>query len=304
LADQSLGPGDRVVAAGASGLIGRALVASLRESGVTVTQLVRREAATSAEVHWDPAGPLDPTVLDGARAVVGLNGASIGRLPWTRRYRSELLWSRVTPTRTLADALRRLDAPPLFVAASASGFYGSRPGRRIDEGQGRGDGFLADVCAEWEAAADLAGERVAHVRFSPVIHADGVLKPLVILTRLGVAGPLGSGRQSWPWASLADTVGALRHVIEHELTGPVNVVGPERASENDVGFAIARELNRPYLIPAPAFALRLALGAAADDLLLVDCDVVPGVLAHTGFEWRHRTAESAVRAALAPGAPS
>ncbi len=304
MADQPLGPGDRVVVAGASGLIGRALVASLRESGVAVTQLVRREPGCASEIRWDPAGPLDPAVLDGARAVVGLNGASIGRLPWTRRYRSELLWSRVSPTRTLADALRRLTNPPLFVSASASGFYGSRPGRRIDEGQERGDGFLADVCVEWEAAADLAGERVAHVRFSPVIHADGVLKPLVFLTRLGVAGPLGSGRQSWPWASLDDTVGALRHVIEHDLTGPVNVAGPERASENDVGFAIARELNRPYLIPAPAFALRLALGAAADDLLLVDCDVAPAVLADTGFEWRHRTAESAVRDALAAGGRS
>ncbi|WP_433676835.1 TIGR01777 family oxidoreductase [Microbacterium gorillae] len=300
MADQSLGPGDRVVVAGASGLIGRALVASLRETGTAVTQLVRREPATPDETRWDPAGPLDPAVLDGARAVVGLNGASIGRLPWTRRYRSELLWSRVTPTRTLADALRRLDDPPLFVSASASGYYGSRPGRRIDEGQTRGEGFLADVCAEWEAAADHAGQRVAHARLSPVIHPDGVLKPLMILARFGVAGPLGSGRQSWPWASLDDTVAALRHIIEHDLTGPVNVVGPERASENDIGFAIARELNRPYLIPAPAFALRLALGAAAEDLLLVDADIAPGVLTDSGFEWRHRTAESAVRDALTP----
>ncbi|MFK4789448.1 TIGR01777 family oxidoreductase [Microbacterium sp. ZW T5_56] len=299
MADQPLGPGDRVVVAGASGLIGRALIASLRGSGSVVTQLVRREPAANDEVRWDPAGPLDPAVLDGARAVVGLNGASIGRLPWTSRYRSELLWSRVTPTRTLADALRRLDDPPLFVAASASGFYGSRPGRRIDEDQARGVGFLADLCAEWEAAADHAGQRVAHVRLSPVIHPDGVLKPLMILARLGVAGPLGSGRQSWPWASLDDTVAALCHIIEHDLTGPVNVVGPERASENDIGFAIARELNRPYFIPMPAFALRLALGAAAEDLLLVDSDIAPAVLTDSGFEWRHRTAESAVRDALA-----
>ncbi len=291
--------------AGASGLIGRALVASLRCDGVEVTRLVRRTASAPDEVEWlTDTRPLDPGVLAGADAVVGLNGASIGRMPWTAGYRSTLLWSRITPTRTLASAIHALgDDAPAFVSASAVGYYGSAPGRVLTENAPRGETFLADLCGEWEQAA-LAADgktRVALLRTAPVVHPDGVLRPLIALTRLGLAGPIGRGTQAWPWISLVDEVRAIRHVIDAEIDGPVNLSGPVRATANDLGIALAVRMNRPFLFRAPAWTLRAVLGsAAADAVLLTDAHVVPAVLEATGFRFRHTTVDSAI-AAVVPG---
>ncbi len=293
----------RVVVAGASGLIGSALVASLRGDGVEVTRLVRRAPAAPDEVEWlTDAAPLDPEVLAGAEAVVGLNGASIGRFPWTAKYRNTLLWSRIAPTQALARAVRELgtDAPAL-VSGSAVGYYGSAPRRTLDETSPRGDTFLADLAGEWEAAAQSAGDdaRVAVLRTAPVIHQDGVLKPLLLLTRLGVSGPIGRGTQVWPWISLDDEVRAIRHVIDAGITGPVNLTGPTRATANDLGFALARRLNRPYVLRAPVWAVKAVLGSdATEALLTTDADVAPRVLEASGFTFRHRTVEDAVAAAV------
>ena len=294
----------RVVIAGASGLIGRALARSLRADGVAVTTLVRHPPTAPDEVAWlIDERPLDPDVLAGADAVVGLNGASIGRFPWTSSYRHTLLWSRITPTQALASAVRSLgDDAPAFVSASAVGYYGSVPGRRLTEGAGRGESFLADLCGEWEAAAFAAGDRtkVAVLRTAPVIDRDGVLGPLMLLTRAGLSGPIGRGTQVWPWISLDDEVRAIRHVIDAGLTGPVNLTGPTRATANDLGFALAVRMNRPFVVRAPVWALRLALGRdATEALLTTDADVVPAVLASTGFAFHHRTVDDAVAAALA-----
>lgn len=294
-----------MVVAGASGLIGRALVASLRADGVEVTTLVRRPAAAPHEVEWLTSGrPLDPAVLDGARAVVGLNGASIGRFPWTPSYKSTLLWSRITPTRALARAVRELGTDsPHFVSASAVGYYGSVPGVRLAEDAGRGETFLADLCGEWEGAALGAGPdaAVTLVRTSPVVHAEGVLKPLLVLTRLGLSGPIGRGTQVWPWISLDDEVRAIRHVIDERLTGPVNLSGPTRATANDLGFALAMRMNRPYLLRAPVWGMDLVLGAdATAALLTTDAHVVPDALTDSGFAFTHTTVEDAVAAAVPP----
>lgn len=299
-------PGGRVVVAGASGLIGTALIESLRADGVEVTRLVRRPAEASDEVEWlTDDTPLDPEVLAGARAVVGLNGASIGRFPWTPRYKNTLLWSRITPTRALARAVRELGAEaPAFVSSSAVGWYGSAPGVRLTEESPRGETFLADLCGEWEAAAYGAGEhaRVATLRTAPIVHRDGVLKPLLLLTRLGVSGPIGRGTQVWPWISLDDEVRAIRHVIDASLTGPVNLSGPTRATANDLGFALARRMNRPYALRAPVWAIRLALGADATEAILTsDAHVVPAALEKSGFVFTHATVEDAVAAAVPAG---
>jgi len=294
-----------VVVAGASGLIGRTLVESLRADGVEVTTLVRRPAQGPHEVEWLTSGePLDPGVLDGARAVVGLNGASIGRFPWTPSYKSTLLWSRITPTRALARAVRELGADaPQLVSASAVGYYGSRPGARLPEDAPRGETFLADLCGEWERAALGAGEdaAVAVIRTAPVVHADGVLKPLLALTRLGVSGPIGRGTQVWPWISLDDEVRAIRHVIDARLTGPVNLSGPTRATANDLGFALAVRMNRPYALRAPVWGMKLVLGPdATEALLTTDAHVVPDALTASGFTFTHPTVEDAVAAAVPP----
>ncbi|GAA2989322.1 uncharacterized protein (TIGR01777 family) [Microbacterium terrae] len=293
----------RVVVAGSSGLIGTALVESLRADGITVSRLVRRAPAAPDEIEWSPGDrPLDPAVLDGARAVVCLSGASIGRLPWTKAYRRTLLWSRVAPTRTIAGAVAALgDAAPAFVSASAVGFYGSAPGERLTEASPRGETFLADVCGEWESAALGAGDRarVTLLRTAPIVHPEGVLKPLMLLTRLGLGGPIGRGTQVWPWISLADEVRGIRHVIDGSVTGPVNLTGPQRATANDLGFALAVRMNRPFLVPAPEWALRVALSAdATQSLLTSDAHVVPEVLERTGFVFEHPTVEDAVSAAV------
>lgn len=296
----------RVVVAGSSGLIGSALIRSLTDDGHAVTRLVRREAAAPDEVSWDPTTRrLDPEVIAGARAVVCLNGASLGHVPWTRRYKHDILWSRVQPTQAIAAAVRALgDDAPVFVSGSAVGYYPSAPGVELDESSPRGESFLADVCGEWEAAARSAGPRarVAMARTSPLVHAEGVLKPLLLLTRLGVSGRLGRGTQVWPWLSLEDEVRGIRHVIDHDIDGPVNLAGPVRATANDLGFALAVRMNRPFLVPAPAFAVRTALGTdMADGLLLSDMHVVPRVLLDSGFTFRHPTVEDAIAAAVPAG---
>lgn len=308
-----MGTPEKVVVAGSSGLIGSALGAALRADGLRVTRLVRRAPQAADEVEWAPgAAPLDPGVLQGARAVVNLGGASIGRLPWTRTYRSELVASRIAPTRTLADAIRDLGADaPAFLSASAVGFYGDRPGELLTEASAPGSTFLAELCAEWEGAAREAGPaaQVTLLRTASLLHPAGVLKPLIALTKLGVSGPLGSGDQIWPWISLTDEVRAIHHLIDRAgtdtaVTGPVNLSGPTPASARTIGRELAQRLHRPYIVPAPAWALRTVLGRdAADSLLLADASVAPDVLTRSGFAFAHPTAESAIAAALtAPGA--
>ena len=296
-------PARRVVIAGASGLIGSALVDSLRADGVEVTSLVRHEPSAPHERQWlQDAAPLDPDVIAGADAVVCLNGASIGRFPWTPSYKSTLLWSRITPTRTLAAAVRALgDDAPALVNASATGLYGSQPRVELSESSPRGSGLLADICVEWEAAARDAGDkaRVALLRTAPVVHEQGVLKPLLLLTKLGISGPIGRGTQVWPWISLDDEVRAIRHVIDSDIAGPVNLTGPTRATANDLGFALARRMNRPYVLRAPIWGVKLALGTDATEALLTsDADVKPTVLNDSGFAFTHRTVEDAVASAV------
>lgn len=296
----------KVVVGGSSGLIGSALVESLRADGVSVTRLVRRPAEQGDEIEWlTSPSSLDPAVLAGADAVVGFNGASIGRFPWTRSYKSRLVWSRITPTRALARAIRELgtDAPHL-VSASAVGYYGTAPAVRLTERSPRGESFLADLCGEWEGAALSAGPdaRVSLLRTAPVVHPDGVLKPLLLLTRLGAGGPIGRGTQAWPWISLEDEVRAIRHILEARIEGPVNLAGPTRATANDLGFAVAVRMNRPYLVRAPEWAMKLVLGRdATAALITADMHVVPEALQTSGFTFTHRTVEDAV-AAVVPAA--
>lgn len=293
----------RVVIAGGSGLIGSTLAADLRADGVEVKRLVRRPPQAPDEIEWlTQDRPLDPDAIAGADAVVGLNGASIGRFPWTARYKNTLLWSRVTPTRALARAVRELGTDaPAFVSASAVGYYGSVPGRRLNEKSPRGDTFLADLCGEWEAAALGAGDaaRVTLLRTAPIVHADGVLKPLLLLTKLGLSGPIGRGTQVWPWISLDDEVRAIRHAINSDLGGPVNLTGPTRATANDLGFALAVRMNRPFALRAPVWGMKAVLGRDATEAILTsDMDVVPEVLEASGFTFCHRTVEEAVAAAV------
>lgn len=295
--------GTRVVVAGSSGLIGSVLVRVLEAEGAEVLRLVRRPAQHAGEIQWSPGEiPFDSALLAGVQTVINLNGASIGKLPWTRRYREQLLDSRLSATRTLAAAIRELgEGAPHFVSASAVGYYGDRPGEMLAENSAAGETFLARLCVDWEQAALAAGPaaNVALLRTAPILHPRGVLKPLILMTKFGVSGPLGTGTQVWPWISLHDEVRAILHVVTERLGGPVNLTGPTPATASEIGRELARHMHRPYLLRAPRWALRLGLGRdAADALLLADANVAPSVLNESGFEFTHRTPREAIAAAL------
>lgn len=295
-----------IVIAGSSGLIGTALTTALRERGDNVVHLVRRAATAPEEASWDPAAAeLNPAVLSGADAIISLGGASVAKLPWTPRYRDELWRSRIDSTRTIVAALHQVaargDATPAFLSASASGYYGSKPGEQLTEQAAAGDTFLAKLCVAWEAEALRASDvtRVSLLRTSPILHPQGVLRPMIRLTRLGLGGPLGSGRQVWPWISLADEVRAILHILDRRIAGPVNLAGPVAATNAEIGRELARALHRPFWMPAPAFALRPVLSReATDSLLLADANVEPAVLTSTGFVFAHPTARDAIRASV------
>lgn len=288
----------RVLIAGASGLIGTELSRQLIAAGHSPVRLVRREVHATNEVRWDPAAALlDPSVLDDCDAIVNLSGASLARLPWTGGYRAEILRSRLQATRTLTDALGRASTPPtILLNGSAVGFYGDRPGEVLDEASPAGTDFLADVVVQWEEEARRApaSTRVVMLRTGLVLAKGGALKPVMPLAKLGLAGPLGGGRQHWAWISLHDEAAAIVHLLTSSLSGPVNLVGPSPATSNDILGALAAALHRPFLLPVPKSVLTLLLQDAARQLLLADQQVSARMLLDDGFEFAQRTPTTAI----------
>lgn len=294
----------RIVIAGASGLIGKALVRSLRTDGHDVVRLVRRSPEGPDEVEWDPRRQyVDTEGLAGCDAVVNLAGAGVGDHRWTAAYKKELRDSRVLGTAALAEAVASLDVPPrVFLCGSALGFYGDTGDRAVDEDAPPGDGFLASLCVEWEeaaGAAEEAGVRTAFARTGLVVAREGgAWGKLFPLFRAGLGGRLGDGRQYWSFIALHDEVAALRHILDTEsLSGPVNLTGPEPVTNREVTAAMGRALKRPTLAAAPAFALRIALGEFAGDVLGSQ-RVLPTRLLESGFDFAFPTIDGAIGAAL------
>jgi uncharacterized protein (TIGR01777 family) len=282
----------RIVIAGASGLIGTNLSAALRGAGHDVVALVRRVPASASEIRWDPAaGRLDPQALSGADAVVNLSGAGIGDRPWTRRRIDELFTSRLDATGTLTGAMKKLDDPPrTFVSQSASGYYGDAGAAVLPESAPPGTGVLPRLCLDWEAAAHEApaGVRVLTPRTGIVLsRSGGALGRLIPLLRLGLGGPLGHGRQYWPWITLPDASAAFIFLIDSRLSGPVNVCAPESADVNSLMAALASAMHRPAVFRVPSPVLRLVLGRLADELLLPSQRMEPALLSEAGFQWQH-----------------
>ena len=282
----------RIVMAGASGLIGTALSSRLSSDGHDVVRLVRRPPGSPSEIPWDPAtGTLDPACLQGADAVINLSGANIGARPWTRHRIDELFRSRLDPTRTLAAAMRRVDSPPrTFISQSGAGYYGDAGQTMLTESSPAGQGIMARICVEWEAAAHEApsGVRVVTPRTAVVLsRSGGALGRLLFLLRTGVGGPLGSGRQYWPWITLPDLTAAFGFLLTSGNSGPVNLAAPEPADVNTLVAALAGALHRPALLRVPAPALRLVMGKLADELLLASQRIEPTLLRDSGFTWQH-----------------
>jgi uncharacterized protein len=289
----------RVAISGASGLIGSALSAFLRARGDDVVHLVRRGPRTSSEIPWDPRSrTLDPGGLSGLTAVVHLAGAGVGDHRWTPAYKHQILASRVDGTATIAKALADLGEPIALVSGSAVGVYGDRGEEILTEDSEAGQGFLADVVCAWEAAtmpAQDAGLRVVHARTGLVLApAGGAMARVLPLARFGLAGPLGSGRQWWSWITLHDELRALAHLIDQNLSGPVNLVSTQPLRQAEVMKTLGAVLGRPALLPAPALALKAIMGEFAGDILASQ-RVLPGVLTASGFTLDHDTIESALR---------
>lgn len=295
----------RFLVSGASGLVGSALCPFLTTGGHRVSRLVRREARAADEVSWDPAsGRIKLDAGHTYDVVVHLAGANIGRGRWDNAYKEEIRRSRVDATRKLARALAGLpEKPKVLVSASAIGFYGDRGNEAVDENAAPGRGFLAEVCRAWEEAtepAHRAGIRVVNLRIGVVLTpAGGALAQMLPLFRLGLGGRVGSGAQYVSWIAPDDLCAAILHcAVVDALSGPVNAVAPNPAPNAELGRTLARVLHRPALLPAPATALRVALGEMAEELLLSSTRVWPRRLLESGFHFQYPDLESALRHVL------
>lgn len=293
---------------GSTGLIGRSLVAMLTALGHRVRQLVRRNPGPE-DIRWDPAeGPLPPGALEGAGAVIHLAGEPIAGGRWTPAKRRRILESRTRGTGLLAEAIAGMATPPgALLSASAVGIYGDRGDQPLNEEArlrvGPDCSFVEKVGHAWEAAtepAERAGVRVARTRLGIVLSpAGGALAEMLPPFRAGLGGRLGSGRQYTSWIGIDDVLGAIYHTIHTPaLSGPVNLTAPTPVTNAQYTAVLARVLRRPAVLPVPAHLLRLIFGELADELLLTGARVIPERLAGTGYGFRHRQLEEALRHVL------
>ena len=289
----------RIAITGASGLIGSALVGHLKSEGHTVQRLVRRATVAPDEIQWDPkTGYVDIEALRGVDAVIHLAGVGVGDKRWTKRYKSEILNSRLLGTTAIANAVAEVK-PQVFISASAIGWYGDSGNRAVVESDSVGNDFLAAVCREWEGAADLAGDvRTVKLRTGLVLDpTGGALGRMLPLFRFGLGGKLGSGKQWWSWITLHDVVRAIIFALEHPIAGPVNLTTPNPVTNQEFTAALARAMNRPALFPAPAFALKIALGGFSSEVL-GSKKVMPNALSDAGFVWDYPHITNALTALI------
>jgi uncharacterized protein (TIGR01777 family) len=285
----------RVLISGASGLVGTELISQLTKAGHQPLKLVRRKAATPDEVEWNPSkGFLTPGVIETVDAVINLAGATTGKIPWTKKYKEEIIQSRLDSTKTLVEAMKASKKrPTVFVSGSDSGIYGDRGDELLDETSSKGTGFLSDLAFEWEQEALKAPSdvRVVLARTTMVMSRKlGALGRLLPLIKAGVGGPLGNGKQWWAWISLVDEAAAIIHLINTpSASGAYNLTAPEPATCGQIVSALGKELKRPTIIPVPTFALKLFIGEAAVELLLCSQKMTADKLLQTGFKFTHPT---------------
>ncbi len=295
----------KVLVTGSTGLIGSALCDQLTKQGHIVVRAVRSKSTAPNTVSWNPReATIDSEALNGIDAVVHLAGAGIGDKRWTEDYKKEILQSRTLGTSLLATTLAAMGAPPsVFLSSSAIGIYGPRDDEELTESSTTSRGFLADVCTAWEDAASpaqQAGIRTVFLRTGIVLSPHGgALKKQLPLFRLGLGGKFGSGRQWQSWISIADEVGAIIHLLNSSVSGPINLTAPEPVTNSEFTRVLGSVVGRPAVLPIPPFGPRALLGRElADALLFTGQRVVPQALQADGYEFVHPTLEVALRALL------
>jgi uncharacterized protein (TIGR01777 family) len=296
----------RIVIAGGSGLLGTALTRRLQRDGHTVAVLTRRPSHVT-DVGWNPDAPGEPWagIVGAADAVVNLAGESIAGGRWTRARKAALVDSRIRATRALAAAIAAAPQPPaVFLSGSAIGIYGARGDELVTEQTQPGDDFLAALCVAWEreAMAAAAATRVVLLRTGVVLAREGGALPQMALPfRFFAGGPVGSGRQCVPWIHIDDWAEMVGWALATAaVTGPLNITAPHPVTNRELADTIGRVLGRPALLPAPAFALRLALGEMAGVVLTGAC-VVPAKAQTLGFTFRYPRLEAALRSLYSRG---
>ena len=294
----------RIVVTGATGLVGSLLCNKLEKAGAKAIRAVRRPVQDDArELYWNPdRGEIDRAKLEGVDAVVHLAGENIAGGRWTEAFKQKILDSRIKGTHLISDALARLERKPrVFICASAIGYYGNRGADVMTEQSAPDTDFLAQVCAQWEAscqAARDAGIPVTNIRIGVVLSPDGgALAKMLTPFKLGAGGKIGSGDQYMSWIALDDLVGAIVYLLSRDepVTGPVNIVAPNPATNLGFTKTLGRVLSRPTFFPMPAFAARLLLGEMADALLLSSTRVAPQALISSGFKFQYPELEPALR---------
>jgi len=291
----------KIAIAGASGLVGSALIPSLTNDGAAITRLVRG-AAKSGEIEWHPnQDQLNEQTLAGFDVIINLAGENIAGGRWTDEQKRKIRDSRVGGTHLLSEAIAKMAVKPsAFICASATGIYGDRDDETLDEQSESGGGFLAGVCREWEKACEpaiKAAVRVVNLRLGPILAREGgMLSKLLTPFKMGMGGKVGSGKQYISWVALEDVVNAIKLAISNQtMRGPVNIVSPNPVTNEEFTRTLGHVLNRPTALAMPAFAARLAFGEMADEMLLASQKVLPKKLLSLGFEFKYPQLEAAFR---------
>jgi len=295
----------KVLITGASGLIGIPLQKSFADKGYEMLLASRKEATDDNHIQWSiENGFSEPGKLEGIDAVVHLAGESVNGLRWTDDKKKAIRDSRVLGTRNVVDAVSKLkDKPKVFIASSATGFYGERGDEEVTESSAAGDNFLAAVCKEWEGEsrrAEDAGIRTVLLRTGIVLSKDGgALGTMLLPFKLGVGGVVGSGKQWMSWISLDDHIAAINYAIENEnLRGAVNAVSPNPVTNEEFTKTLGEILYRPTFLPIPEFVVSMAFGEMGDALLLASTKVLPKRLESAGFKFTYPQLKPAIEHAV------